>query len=705
MNSYRKLPWCALGAIFAVAVLCSGALAQDQPGQPAAEKKDASTPAYSIPDAAKRAEAFYDYTMGHVNEIYFMSTNRADYAAAALDFYKKAYALDPSSPEIADHLAETYDEAHRVDEAISEAQGLLQKDPDNLPARRLLVQIYLRALRETNSDSGQQIIATRAVEQLEQIRRLDPNDTNSELELAELYGRLGNSQKAEDTLQDLLQKNPGDQAATELQAELLIAGNHAPEAINVLKGALAKSPSAQLFDLLGEADGQVHDFAGAEQAFSKATEMDPDEPAHRRGLAQALATEGKLEDALAQYERLAEMEPDDPDNYLRMAELDSQMHKLDDAEKNILQAKERAPGNLQVIYDEALIYEAQGRYNDAIQSLSGAVASIKSEHPVPSSRRELAVLYEGLGRLYRDAEKYPDAITTFQTMAQLGDEEARRADLLIVDTYRDEKDMTHALDEANKAVAQFPDDHDLLIARAMLYGDQGNADQALSQLRALLTHSPNDLEIDLRIAQVDKENHKYADAEAVLGQSESLATSDPEREMVWYALGGVYEQQKKHDQAEQQFKRVLAADPHYAPALNDYGYMLADRGVRLDEATDMIKRALAEDPTNSAYLDSLGWAYYKQDKLAEAEDLLRQAVQHDHNDATMLEHLGDIYFKRGKFDLAAEQWEHSLEEWRRALPTEVEPDKVAALEAKLNSVKQRLAQQHTPGSGDNPIQY
>jgi len=46
----------------------------------------------------------------------------------------------------------------------------------------------------------------------------------------------------------------------------------------------------------------------------------------------------------------------------------------------------------------------------------------------------------------------------------------------------------------------------------------------------------------------------------------------------------------------------------------------------LPEATDLVKRALAEDPQNGAYLDSLGWAYYKQGRLPEAEEALRKAV-------------------------------------------------------------------------------
>jgi len=82
--------------------------------------------------------------------------------------------------------------------------------------------------------------------------------------------------------------------------------------------------------------------------------------------------------------------------------------------------------------------------------------------------------------------------------------------------------------------------------------------------------------------------------------------------------------------------------------LNYYGYMLADRGVRLEEATAMIQKAVALDPNNGAYLDSLGWAYYKQNKLAEAEENLRKAADRQSHDPTILGHLGDVYMKLGQ---------------------------------------------------------
>ena len=76
--------------------------------------------------------------------------------------------------------------------------------------------------------------------------------------------------------------------------------------------------------------------------------------------------------------------------------------------------------------------------------------------------------------------------------------------------------------------------------------------------------------------------------------------------------------------------------------------MLADRAVRLDEAYQMIKKAVDLDPNNGAYLDSLGWVYFRQGKLQEAQDQLQRAIDQMATDPTVHDHLGDVYFKLGK---------------------------------------------------------
>ena len=77
--------------------------------------------------------------------------------------------------------------------------------------------------------------------------------------------------------------------------------------------------------------------------------------------------------------------------------------------------------------------------------------------------------------------------------------------------------------------------------------------------------------------------------------------------------------------------------------LNYLGYMLADRGTRLDEALGYIRRAVALDPQNGAYLDSLGWVYYKMGNYELAEENLRRASERMGDDPTIHDHLGELY--------------------------------------------------------------
>ena len=61
--------------------------------------------------------------------------------------------------------------------------------------------------------------------------------------------------------------------------------------------------------------------------------------------------------------------------------------------------------------------------------------------------------------------------------------------------------------------------------------------------------------------------------------------------------------------------------------LNYLGYMLGDRGVKLDDALAMVQKAVQLDPQNGAYLDSLGWVYFKMGQYALAEANLRKASE------------------------------------------------------------------------------
>jgi tetratricopeptide (TPR) repeat protein len=105
----------------------------------------------------------------------------------------------------------------------------------------------------------------------------------------------------------------------------------------------------------------------------------------------------------------------------------------------------------------------------------------------------------------------------------------------------------------------------------------------------------------------------------------------------------------------------------------------------------MIQNAVSLDPQNGAYLDSLGWVYFKMGQYALSEANLHKAIDRMSNDPTVHDHMGELYAKTGRLKLAAQQWEQSLREYARSEHADAEPGDVSKVQKKLESARIRLA--------------
>src|SRR5713101_7021088 len=592
-----KLHRFALAGLLAIFACALRAQDSAHPAAPAPGQETSGPSAGQAP--SPRADAYYDFTMGHIYEQQYENTSKAEYASQAIDFYKKAYALDPKSPVIGERLAEMYWKAQRTHDAVTEAQEILKRHPNDVPTRRLLARIYLRSLGDLSAGVGQSEVAGKAIEQYKEIYRLEPSDTESALWLTRLYRLRNEHDQAEAVLRGILKDDPENEQAVEQLTQLLLDEGKSTEAVALLEGMNSRTPSATLLDLLGDAYTQTKDLPKAEQAHRKAVDLDPSELSHLRGLGQTLMAEENFSDALTVYQKLADLMPDDADIYLRIAQIYRQMHQLDRAEESLLKARQYAPGSLEVMYNEAMLYQAQGRYDDAIGVLSDAITGVKGQSAVlPSRRRSLSILYQELGQLYKERQNYQAAIFTFNELGHLGDEEDRRARLLVMDTYRSAKDLPKALQAGKEALAKYPNDPSIRASQALLLADNEQTDEAVKTLRAQSSKSEADRESYLNVAQVYERGKRYKEAEEAAHAAEVLPGQPRDKAMVWALLGSIYERQKFYDRAEQEFKKALAADPKNAYVLNYYGYMLGDLGQRLDEAESLVQRALNEEPFN-----------------------------------------------------------------------------------------------------------
>jgi tetratricopeptide (TPR) repeat protein len=420
------------------------------------------------------------------------------------------------------------------------------------------------------------------------------------------------------------------------------------KAVAALKQAIALAPEsaelhAELAGLYARDDRATEAVEAAEFAIKK-------DPANREAnrilgsVYAALAEQRQplrpgedpalyLPRAIAALERAAGDGPD-PGLDLALGRLYLQTKSYDKAIPLLRRVQLEQPGSPEVAMLIATAEEGAGRTADAMATLRSAVEEN------PTFFRGLVMLAE----LSEKAGEWESAATAYAKAQELNprvDLATRRAAALI---------------NSNKAAEA----RDLLQARAA----KSDAEPLVLYLYASALKQTGDL----------------AGAEDAARRLRTAAPDDP-RGM--YALAQVLEARRDFDGAERALREILQRDPEDATALNYLGYMLAERGQRLDEAVSLVQRALKLEPGNPSFLDSLGWAYYQQGELDLADPPLTEAASKMPNNSVIQEHLGDLRFKQRRFADATEAW-------RRALDGDGESIDRAAIEKKIVGARTRL---------------
>jgi tetratricopeptide (TPR) repeat protein len=84
--------------------------------------------------------------------------------------------------------------------------------------------------------------------------------------------------------------------------------------------------------------------------------------------------------------------------------------------------------------------------------------------------------------------------------------------------------------------------------------------------------------------------------------------------------------QKQYTEAVELYERAIEFDENNTTALNGLGYVLVDTGQDIQRGLRYCRKAVDRKATNPAYLDSLGWAYFKSGDTQEARIWLRRAL-------------------------------------------------------------------------------
>ncbi|MGI8555371.1 MAG: tetratricopeptide repeat protein [Pyrinomonadaceae bacterium] len=665
---------------------------------PAASPNPAPTPRLSATLAAnldqqsnvsreRREQAYVKLLEGqrylwNANRIRSSSATYINGAKLARQSFLKSVELDPKLAEGYTALAEiTLSPFGEIEESTMIANLAVKIQPDNYGAHHILAFAYTikSGLNSTNLNAE---ALQKAIAEWKEVARLAPRSAEAWAFLSALYEQTNKSNERIEALKNwqtaatpvdtryyrsimgAKQSLSPDSASLPLGAALIKA-DRVSEAVNVLSLALSDDPdNIEIIDLLKQAvesDGGKTSPASL-QALQQAVFANPDNVSLIELLANVQSRTGS---------------PDDAAKSLRAAIA------------NLTESDKSSAALLQVMLGD--IYAGANRSDQAVAEYEKAlrIQGIDKSEITTEEEREFATQVFGkIIQTYKNAGKINEAKATIErARRQLGKDDLF-ADKQIISLLRETGRKPEALQAVRNLRRQMKNDYSLLRLEATLLTDLGRVDEAVKLIENLLSKSIpsanstalnngqksnngsmskippspyyDDFTNYIFISSLYNQAKRGTEAIAAARQAFNAAESEEKRQIADLSLAAAQQTAGNYQSAEITLRSLLKKTPGNPVALNNLGYFLLERNEKLNEALSLIKRALNIDPTNSSYLDSLGWAYFKLGKLDEAELYLTEAVRGNAVSAVVFEHLGDVYQKQGKFDLAKSIWQKAV---------------------------------------------
>jgi tetratricopeptide (TPR) repeat protein len=443
--------------------------------------------------------------------------------------------------------------------------------------------------------------------------------------------------------------------------------------------------TAAYYFLLGRHYEGLGRFDEAVAAHKKAIELEPESAELRAELAGLYARQDKAIESLEMAEAALKRDPDNLEAnrilgsiYAAFADQRQPLRPGDNPSQYMARAiaaleRARRPDLFDIGLELTLgrLYVQNGAFDKAIPLLQRVVAD---QPGYSDGALLLANAQDGAGRS-------ADAVTTLETAVQ-NNPKFYRGFLRLAELYERQRQWTGAADAYAKAQT--------LNMRAPLGGRRAAAlinagrpaearDLLLKSVNAAKPGSEDPAELYL-LAEAHRALKELPAAEAA---AQKILARDAGDVRGLHVMSQILQDKGDVRGAERTLRELIARDPLDGNALNSLGYMLAERGEKLDEAIDLLQRALKIEPDNPSYLDSLGWAYFQQGRVDLADAPLTNAAEQLKESSVVQDHLGDLRFRQQRFADAAAAWERALAGDGQAIDR-------PKIEKKLRDVRGRL---------------
>jgi tetratricopeptide (TPR) repeat protein len=576
---------------------------------------------------------------------------------------------EPSNPVLLFERAMMLVDSGRTERAETELKKLVDAHPDFYDAQRALGRVLLDRAGNDHARLDEALVHLQAA------YKANPDDLSSGVTVSQLLVASGRVAEAEKVLASLVERAPDQRILNYNYAQVLTKLGRGDESKQYLERAVLLDPT------FGPAVLQLVDIYQKESEWEKAAdvlqpliEQDPMNVELQRQQAYFWLRSGNPEKARGAFKALVEGDPKDARSLFYLAESLSDLEQYDEAEKIYRKLLEQTPNDSDLIASFGLTQVAQRKFDDAERTFHQLLAG----NDVPDNLVALGKTQLALIELQRGHNEA--AVNAAKQILIFHDKPNSQAVGIAVDALKKQKKFKEALDLLQPLVDKYASDPFVNARYIEVLARTGEKDKARA---AAVQQAKFGTRNAMASAEALIQTGDYAQAINLVNDA---LKSKPDEIDLQFELGSAYERSGDHVAAEKAFLNILQKNPEHAATLNYLGYMWADSNVNLERAADMLARAVKQEPRNGAYIDSLGWVYFRQGKLDLAEKYLTDATRLLPRDATVHEHLGDVFVKRGNYKRA-------LDLYRVALNLDPEAKDEAKLRSKIAEVeKQQTAQ-------------
>jgi len=521
-------------------------------------------------------------------------------------------------PKAADLVIQgaVYDLKGQYDQALNVYHEALIYDPNSASIYLAIAKDYILLGK-----------AESALQMLQRSIELDPDFPDSHKLLAALYHRKNNLDLAEKEYNEILRLDPQNVDAHLNLAAIFQARNEPQKAERHYEALVnAGRASREIMFQLGSLYFKEKDFASARRIYQSYVHQYPEDEQGYLAVGAVLLAESDSTAAIEWYQ---------------------QTHRENE---HFIGVREEL----------VTLYIATEHWDEAIAVYEDAVArdstNIMTQVKLANIRLAAGDTVRALSELQAVTETFP---ADWRGFYQLG---------VVYYTMGEwQKSIPHFLKSAELNSKQ-PDTFFRLGIAYQQVGDLALAEQNYRKAHELVPRHPG---VSFSLGQLLFQAQRYDEAIQFLQKS---VQSSPKNAVFVGTLAAAYDELGEHQISESYYRKALNLDANNATILNNYSYSLAERGVRLQEALEMVKKAVEKEPENGAFLDTLGWIYFKLDDYQQALHFVKKSLEIRSDSAEVLEHLGDIYRALGQAQQAVANWRKAqeLEPHRRSVQTKLD---------------------------------